>query len=78
MVELFALLKLFVTDKIWIGMMNKIRERCIPGTSEEEIRKIEAGQTDQRVRKIYELLKDEPKVRWKKEYRDVLGLQPAE
>lgn len=77
-IELFTAVEPIVTDTIWIGKLNEIRERCIAGTSEEEIRKIEAGQTDERVREIYELLKDKPKVRWKKEYRDVLGLKPKE
>lgn len=76
--SLFRSVATAVTDTIWIGKLNKIRLRCIPGTSEEEILKIEAGQTDERVREIYELLKHEPKVRWKDSYREVLRLKAGE
>ena len=71
-VELVRELEPYVTETIWIGKMNRIRRRCIAGTSEEAIRRIEAGQTDQRVREIYELLKDRPKIRWKDSYRSVI------
>ena len=62
---------------IKIGKANRLRSRCVPGTSEEEIARIEAGQTDERVREIYEELKDQPKVRWKESYKRVLGLEEA-
>ena len=68
--QLFRKVKPYVTGTIWIGKMNEIRKRCPPDTSEEEMRKIEAGQTDERCREVYELLKAEPKMRWKKEYRE--------
>lgn len=71
--NIFHSVKPLVTSTIWIGKLNEIRARCIPGTSEEKIRKIEAGQTDQRCLEVYEMLKDEPKVRWKKEYRDAIN-----
>ena len=72
--ELVRELEPYVTETIWIGKMNRIRQRCVEGTSEEAIRRIEAGQTDQRVREIYESLKDRPKIRWKDSYRQVLGI----
>jgi len=67
----------YITDTIWIGKMNQVRARCVAGTSQQAIRWIEAGQTDRRVREIYEALKDHPKVRWKDSYKRVLGLQEA-
>ena len=36
---------------------------------------IEAGQNDEQVRRVYQLLKDEPKVRWKESYCVGLGLE---
>ncbi len=76
-VELFPWLEIHVSDTIWIGKLNQASARCVPGTSEEEISRIEAGQTDERVREIYEELKDQPKVRWKESYKRVLGLEEA-
>ena len=74
---LFHCLTPYVTDTIWFGKMNHIRQRCV-GVCEEEIARIEAGQTDEAVQRVYEALKDEPKVRWKDSYRKVLGLPPQE
>ena len=39
------------------------------------IQRIEDGQTDEQVRRVYELLKDQPKVRWKESYCSVLGIK---
>ena len=77
-VELFRAIVPWVSDTIWIGKMNQIRTRCVGGTDESEIRRIEAGQTDAAVRAIYQALKYEPKVRWKESYKTVLGLALAE
>jgi len=74
---LFDALEPYVTDTIWIGKMNDARRRAAPGTSALAIARIEAGQTDEAVRRVYEQLKDEPKVRWKESYKAVLGLELA-
>lgn len=78
-VEMFKAFAPSVTDSIWIGKLNKIRQRVIIKTAEDEerVKAVEAGQTDERIRKIYEALKDEPLVRWKESYKSVLGLDLA-
>jgi len=74
---MFYKLEPIVTDSIWIGKMNDVRNRVQPDTSVEEIARIEAGQTDERIKAIYEALKDEPKIRWKESFKTVLGLELA-
>lgn len=74
-VNTFTILKPFVTNSIWIGKLNKIDARA--NASEDMIERIKLGQTDQRVREIYETLKDEPLVKWKESYKEVLGLDLA-
>ncbi len=76
-VDLFHALEPYVTDTIWIGKLNKIRQRCIAGTDRAEIERIEAGQTDERIRAIYWELNAQPKVRWKDSFKQVLGLDLA-
>jgi hypothetical protein len=71
---LFDALAPFVTDTIWIGKMNEIRRRAAPGTDLAAIAAIEARQTNEAVRWVYDLLRNEPKVRWKESYKEVLGL----
>jgi len=75
--KLFYALKPFITDSLWIGKMNRIRQRVKVETDEDKARvaTIEAGQTDERIRVIYKELKDEPLVRWKESFKEVLGLE---
>ena len=83
---LVALVEPWVSHSIWIGKANLLRYRSAWARKhvdcdllEAEIKRIEAGQTDEKVREIYELLKDNPKIRWKKSYKKVIGLEmPAE
>jgi len=80
MVELFHKLEPFVTDSIWIGKMNHVEKRVkIENDEDREMAdRIVAGQTDERVHEIYEALKDEPKVKWKESFKEVLGLETPE
>lgn len=64
--------------EIWIGAANKLRARTAwcrgrPGL-EEEILRIEAGQTPERMREVYKALRSHPQVRWKDSYQRVLGI----
>ena len=77
-VKLFQILCPWVTDTIWLGKMNQIDQRVIPGTNPAEIQRIKDGQTDERIREIYAQLKDEPKVRWKESIKKVVGLPAAQ
>jgi len=67
----------FATDSIWIGKMNRVRQRVLPGTSEAAIEAIERGQTDEAVQVVYEQFRDHPLARWKESYKTVLGLTLA-
>ena len=73
-VGLFRDLEPWVTDTIWFGKMNRIPSDC---ASPAAIEAIKRGQTNERIREIYEALKYEPKVRWKESYKEVLGLKRA-
>ena len=74
---LFDALSPFVTDSIWVGKMNEARRRAAPGTSPAAIVAIEAGQTLEAVRRVYDQLRDEPLIRWKESYKAALGLDLA-
>jgi len=64
----------YVNWEFWIGKMNKANLRV--DVSDAETRKmmtpILEGQTDERVMGIYNMFKDEPLVRWKDSYKEVL------
>lgn len=79
---LLALVKLlspYVSDSIWVGKMNKIRRRVQVENPEDSrrIREIEEGQTDERIRAIYEDLKGNPLIRWKESIKKIVGLPLA-
>ena len=67
--------KSYVTDTIWIGKLNKPRTRVVMDEPIflEEVKKIEAYQADSEILKMYEMLKNEPMVRWKDSIKEVLA-----
>ena len=67
----------FVSETIWIGKMNHIKRFSKNGNAElaGRIHTIEAGQTDERIKAIYNALKTNPKIRWKDSIKKVIGLQ---
>lgn len=75
-VDLFHALEPYVTGDILIGGARKIRSRVRPQNEDESRKKEElcAKLTDEKLLPIYQALKDEPKVRWTKEYNKVAGL----
>jgi len=78
-IQLFDVLEPYVSDGIWIGKMNQVRQRVKVKTPEDKkyVDMIADGQTEARIREIYEELKDEPKIRWKESFKTVLGIDLA-
>ena len=76
--ECVKLFEPYVTDAIWIGMLNNIDKRVENDGSHEfptMVNRVKAGQTPERVKEIYEILKGNSKVKWKESYKSVLGLE---
>jgi DNA repair photolyase len=67
----------FVTETIWIGLPRNLIARLTLNGESEEVkqrgRELLAHFTDDRVREIYENLKDNPKIRWKDSMRNRLA-----
>lgn len=72
--ELIEDLRAYTTDSMWIGTMNMIRKRVSIDSEkvEEEIKKIEAGQTPEKLLEIYEKYKEDPLIKWKGHIRKTL------
>jgi DNA repair photolyase len=75
-VELVDSLYPFVNDTIWLGVMNHIKKDVQIDSPEtaQAVEAIMAGQADDRIREIYNNLKDCPKIRWKSQIKRVVGL----
>jgi DNA repair photolyase len=70
----------FVTDSIWIGKMNKIKQRVAINTAEDvrRVKEIEYNNTDDKIWALYNSLKDNDKIKWKENIKEVIGLEIAE
>jgi DNA repair photolyase len=69
-------LRPLVTHSIWIGKANQLRQRTswkLPADHPELVRLL-SWQTDDRIREIYENLHDDPLVKWKDSYKEVIGI----
>ena len=75
--KLFRRLSPYVNVFINIGKMLRVRYCVQSRTRRDEaaVRRIEDNQSDDRIREIYEDLKDEPLVRWAPSIREVVGLK---
>ena len=75
--ELVAELSPIVTHSIWIGMMNKIDERVriTCDKTAAEVARIRSEQTDERIRELFESLRDNPLIRWKESIKRVVGIE---
>lgn len=69
----------YVTDTIWIGMMNHPRHRVRVRTDFDRLilDDLIYDQREENIRAIYAELKDCPFIRWKESIKEVVGLPPA-
>ncbi len=69
----------FITNTIWLGKMNKIERRvaCESEEMRKEVDRIENGQSDERILKLYHELQGISQVRWKESVKKVIGVPLA-
>lgn len=70
--RLVSKVAIYCSGDIWLGKLNSLRRRCNLA-SEEAKRKIELGQTDEKIEMIYRSLKDNPQIKWKESIVSVIG-----
>jgi len=79
----------YVTDNVWLGKMNKVVERLKRNgiiTADDPNPEVSAqagllmgSQSDERIKALYDRLKDCPHIRWKESVKAVVGIEsPAE
>lgn len=71
----FRIVEPYVTEKIWIGKMNSPYKRVDTSvdTQRSAVVDIIELQSDSEIMKLYEELKDEPKVEWKDSIQSVIA-----
>lgn len=76
----FHLLAPFVTDAIWVGMLNDIDRRVKVETEEDErmVRQMREWQIEEVFWAVHERLKDHPLIKWKESLKKVFGLEIPE
>lgn len=75
-VDLFHQVEPQATHTIWIGKMRSAAQRVRIENDQDQkaVDKIKAGQTNSRIKAIYNTLKNEIKVRWNASIKKVIGL----
>ena len=70
----------FITDSLWIGKMNDIQGRVSveDERTRDEIRKIEAGQSELPVMRMYERHRRNRLIKWKSSIKRMVGLPICE
>ena len=68
-------LRPYVNESIWIGMLNQIGQRvkCENEKDSEMVRWLRQHQTDAWVMKVVAAVGNDPLIRWKESYREVIG-----
>lgn len=77
--SLIADLLPFVTDALWIGKMNyvgRLNSKVSPEV-QAALKVIENGQTDEIIRSIYARHEGNPKIKWKKGIKKIVGIPLA-
>jgi len=74
-IDTFVALEPYVTDKIWIGKMNKVSQRVDQRDPEVRRRCIQIGklQCDNEVQRLVETLQGHPKIKWKESIAEVMA-----
>lgn len=67
----------YVTDAIWIGKMNHIKKNIQIDSPEleEAVQRIKEGQTDERIKAIFNMLKDKSQIKWKGGIKKIVGME---
>jgi hypothetical protein len=66
----------FVTHSIWIGKMNHLGRfgKVSDTVLRQAISDVKRGQTNAKIKAIYERHKDNPMIRWKEKIKKVVGI----
>ncbi|PLX98348.1 MAG: hypothetical protein C0623_13615 [Desulfuromonas sp.] len=73
-IELYNRLEPYITEDIWFGKMNSIKYRVDASDKQtrDAVKAIYDNQTDRNIMKLYNELKDLPKVQWKDSIQSVV------
>ena len=69
----------YVSDAIWIGKANQLRQRLkLNGHADAETMRradeLMASQSDDNISRLYDRLRDHPRVKWKESIKKVMGI----
>ena len=67
----------YVTHSIWVGKMNHLGRfgKVSDAVLRQSINDIKHGQTDAKIKEIYQRHKDNPMIKWKKEIKKIVDAQ---
>jgi len=69
----------FVTNAIWIGLMNHLKGIAVEDEAvKNALQKIREGQSKDKIMAIYQRLRDRAKIKWKSHIKKIVGIPLAE
>jgi len=69
----------FVTNAIWIGLMNHLKGIAVEDEAvKNALQQIREGQTEAKIMEIYQMLRDCAGIKWKSHIKKVVGIPLAE
>ena len=77
--DVISAVKPYVTHSIWLGTMNYMEWR-LPTNNEltqefkDKANQLYAWQSDDEIKALYEIYKNDPLIRWKNEIKEIVGL----
>jgi DNA repair photolyase len=73
-VAMYRALEPYITKDIWFGKMNNVADRVDAKgrVAREAVVAIRTNQSNKNIHRLYEQLKDEPKVKWKDSIRNIV------
>ncbi len=74
--ELVKTVRPYVTDAVWLGKLNhlRMRTRGLVSPADPHLTQLETWQTDEKVRAIFEMFRNDPVIRYKDSYKEIIGL----
>lgn len=72
--ELITLVNAYVTETIWIGIMNHMSSKDFSDTEQAWYNRMEEINSVTNIEKVYQQFKDFPKIRWKDSIQKLLRL----
>lgn len=81
--DVISTVRPYVTHSIWLGKMNEMKHRLTLNTEltqelKDKANQLNVWQSDNKIKSLYEIYKNDPLIRWKSDIKKVVGIPLGE